>query len=485
MGRKIAEDSPMLSIWPVVLLAGLLPFGGDEEAKPFPVDARGDIRFEMDGARFSPGSTGSLDLYIAIPVAPLAESPDSAGYAQLSLALTFKDVKGDEVARVDGTSWVPLATSAEGGNGTSATHVLTLRPAAPGTTSQVRLRIEDLNGRKKGIMDRARKKKPWGEAIGRFVGDPLSVGLSDVAFAWDLDRSEANAGAPVRMRLIPNPSRFYGLFHTSLLFYVERYEANSAQLRYRILRVSDGRIVASGADSSGSSSGGTQVFLLAADLSSIPAGLYRLAVQGAGGDSSVSGGNFQVLWETASWTRDEKALLEEAFVLLPPAEYERVQEMSRGEVEVYMRDLWYRNDPNPGTGVNELHDRFMERVEHADQFYVTALRRGMLSDRGRVYIRFGPPDEITKELNPQDQNLISNVLPSETVGDSYNQVRGIQARNPRDDRAYEIWTYQVRGDPLFPDMEEGTQRTGLKFIFVDDLGYGDMRLVYTNLSGAF
>jgi hypothetical protein len=29
------------------------------------------------------------------------------------------------------------------------------------------------------------------------------------------------------------------------------------------------------------------------------------------------------------------------------------------------------------------------------------------------------------------------------------------------------------------------QRTGLKFIFVDELGYGDMRLVYTNLAGVF
>ena len=475
----------MLSIWPAVLLAGLLPFGGDEEARPFPVEARGDIRFKMDAARFRRDSTAPLDLYIAIPVAPLTASPDSAGFAQLSLALTFKNGEGEEIGRVEETSWVPLASSGDGGAGLSATRLLTLRPATPGMTRQVRLRVEDLNGRKRGIVDRARKKKPWGEAIGRFVGDPLPFGLSDAAFAWDLDRSEAKADAPVRMRLIPNPSRFYGLYHTSLLFYIERYETGRTLLRYRILRVSDNRVVASGADSAGGSSGEAQAFLLAEDLSSIPAGLYRLEVQSAGGDSCASGGDFQVLWETASWTRDEKALLEEAFVLLPPTEYERLREMSRGEIEVYMRELWGRNDPNTATGVNELHDRFVERVEHADRFYVTALRRGMLSDRGRVYIRFGPPDEVAKELNPQDQNLIANVLPSETVGDSYNQVRGIQRRNPRDDRAYEIWTYQVRGDPLFPDLEIGTQRTGLKFIFVDDLGYGDMRLVYTNLFGAF
>lgn len=475
----------MLSIWPAVLLAGLLPFGGDEEARPFPVEARGDIRFEMDAARFRPTAAAPLDLYIAIPIASLTASPDSAGFAELKLALTYKDDDGDEIGRVDGVSWVPLLRSETGEAGDLSTHLLTLRPALPEATRELRLRVEDPNGRKKGIVDRARKKKPWGEAAGRFVGDPLAYGLSDPAFAWDVDRSEVSAGVPVRMRLIPNPSRYYGLYHTSLLFYVERYGDDRTPLRYRILRSSDNQAVASGADSAGDASGETQAFLLAKDLSSIPAGAYRLEVEGAEGDGSVAKGEFQILWESASWTRDEKALLEEAFVLLPSTEYERLREMSRGEIEVFMRDLWARNDPDLSTGANELHDRFVERVEHADRFYVTALRRGMLSDRGRVYIRFGPPDEVTKELNPQDQSLIANVLPSETVDDSYNQVRGIQSRNPRDDRAYEIWTYQVRGDPLFPDLEVGTQRTGLKFIFVDDLGYGDMRLVYTNLSGAF
>ncbi len=474
----------MIPTWPALLLAGILPFGGDDEARPFPVQARGDIRFEMDGARFRPGTASPLELYVTLPLAGLAESPDSAGFAQVSLDLTFEKTGGSELGHVEDTSWIPLALSGEEIEGLPARHLLTLRPDAPVETRQVSLRIEDLNGAKRGLLDRARKKKPSGKARGSFTGDPLACGVSDVAFAWDIDRSEAKAGTPVRMRLTPNPSRYYGLYHTSLLFYVECY-GPARNLTYRIRRLSDKVVVASGGDSARGPVSGVQAFLEAHDLSTLAAGVYRLEVPGAAGDSCMSGGQFQVLWETASWTRDEKALLEEAFVLLPPMEYERVREMSRGEVEVYMRDLWSRNDPNMATGVNELRERFLERVQYADRFFVTALRRGMLSDRGRVYIRFGPPDEVTKELNPQDQELIANVLPSETSGDSYDQVRGVQRRNARDDRAYEIWTYQVRGDPLFPEMELGAQRTGLKFIFVDDLGYGDLRLVYTNLSGAF
>jgi GWxTD domain-containing protein len=474
----------MIPIWPTLLLVGILPFGGDDEAHPFPVEARGDIRFEMDGARFGPKGDAPLDLYLGIPLAPLTASPDSAGFAELSFELTFEEGGGDDIGKLRGNAWVALAASEPTASGLPARKAVTLHPQAPEGTVQVRLRLEDVNGRKRGIMDRARGRKTWGEASGRFVGDPTPCGFSDIAFAWDLDRSEEKAGAPVRMRLTPNPSRYYGLYHTSLLFYVERYGV-SKTLSYRVRRLSDNQVVASGSDSASAPSSEVHAYLLGQDLSTFPAGAYQLEVQGIEGDTCATRGLFQVLWESGSWTRDDKALLEEAFVLLNSTEYEKVQEMSRGEVEVYMSELWSRNDPNKATGVNELRDRFLERVAYADRFYRTALRRGMLSDRGRVYIRYGPPDEITQELNPQDQELIANVLPLETTGDSYQQMRGIQGQNPRDDRAYEIWKYQIRGDPLFPEMELGVQKTGLEFIFVDDLGYGDMRLIYTNQSGAF
>jgi len=112
-----------------------------------------------------------------------------------------------------------------------------------------------------------------------------------------------------------------------------------------------------------------------------------------------------------------------------------------------------------------------------------------------VFIRFGSPDEMTKELNPQDLDLLANVFPGETGAGNLDDISGSGRTNPRDDltrhrsthdaRAYEIWSYQVRGEPLFPDLELGIRTTGLKFIFVDDLGYGDMRLIYTNQSGAY
>ncbi len=476
----------MSSILTAVLLAGILPFGGDKRAEPFPVEAHGEIRFQLDGARFRSraGSPQVQELYLSIPQESLQPSPDSTGNARVEVELGFEDAEGDEIGRAVEDLWIPLKLPGEGDLVFRPRHLLTLRPAVPEGASQVRVRIEDLVGRKRGLLDRMRGKRPSGEARAGLSGGAGACSLSDVVFVWDVDRSEAAASYPVRLRLRPNPLRYYGLYHTTLLFYLESYGAG-VELPYRILRLPGGEEVYGSIDSARAESGNPVAHLVGLDVSSLPAGMYRVEARASGADTCRSRADFQLLWEAESWTRDEKELFEEAYVLLNPMEYERVRDMPRGDVEVYMRELWSRHDPDPSSGRNELHDIYRERMGHANRFFATAIRKGMLSDRGRVYIRYGPPDEITKELNPQDQDLISQVLPAEIAPDRYDQVRGTRARNPRDDRAYEIWNYTVRGEPLFPEQEVPVQKSGLKFIFVDELGYGDMRLIYTNLSGAF
>lgn len=474
----------MTSLWPAVLLAGILPFSGDREAAPFPVEARGDINFELDAARFDPSSGAPIEIYLSIPQAALTASADSSGFAHIRTKITFEDGDGDEIASAGETSWIAFLPPSSGEAVFATRHLLTIRPKIPVKASQIRVHIEDLEGRKSGVLDRIRSKNRSGEARGKFEGRAPACGLSDPVFIWDVDRSAETAQLPVRGRLRPNPLRYYGLYHTTLLFYVEGL-GEPSEIAYRIRKAESGETVAAGIDSSRASPSGVRAYLEGVDLSTFPSGAYRVDVSHGTTDSCVVSGTFQILWDSASWNQDRETLREEAYVLLGPTEYEKVLAMSRGEVESYMQDLWARHDPDPGTGRNELRDRYAERVDHANRFFGTSFRKGMLTDRGRVYIRYGAPDEITKELNPQDKDVIARVLPGEVESDRLDIIRKPAPREARDDRAYEIWTYQVRGDPLFPEQELPVQRTGLKFIFVDDLGYGDMRLVYTNISGGF
>lgn len=68
----------------------------------------------------------------------------------------------------------------------------------------------------------------------------------------------------------------------------------------------------------------------------------------------------------------------------------------------YFQRFWKRMDPNPETEKNELMDEFYLRVNVANQNFSTISQEGWKTDRGRIFIKFGDPDDIERhpfELN--------------------------------------------------------------------------------------
>jgi GWxTD domain-containing protein len=62
----------------------------------------------------------------------------------------------------------------------------------------------------------------------------------------------------------------------------------------------------------------------------------------------------------------------------------------------FMTDFWKRRDPTPGTPVNETRQLFYDGVAYADKTYSEsgrAARPGWKTDRGRIYVKNGSPDE--------------------------------------------------------------------------------------------
>ena len=59
----------------------------------------------------------------------------------------------------------------------------------------------------------------------------------------------------------------------------------------------------------------------------------------------------------------------------------------------FIEVFWAALDPTPGTAVNERRVEFWKRVEAADREFQEGLAPGWKSDRGKVYILVGPPDE--------------------------------------------------------------------------------------------
>jgi GWxTD domain-containing protein len=63
------------------------------------------------------------------------------------------------------------------------------------------------------------------------------------------------------------------------------------------------------------------------------------------------------------------------------------------EREHFIEQFWLRRDPTPDTPRNEFKEEHYRRIAYANQHYASSIP-GWKTDCGRIYITYGPPDEI-------------------------------------------------------------------------------------------
>jgi GWxTD domain-containing protein len=63
------------------------------------------------------------------------------------------------------------------------------------------------------------------------------------------------------------------------------------------------------------------------------------------------------------------------------------------EREQFIEQFWLRRDPTPDTVENEFKEEHYERIAYANERYASGIP-GWKTDRGRIYILYGKPDEI-------------------------------------------------------------------------------------------
>ena len=67
------------------------------------------------------------------------------------------------------------------------------------------------------------------------------------------------------------------------------------------------------------------------------------------------------------------------------------------EREHFIEQFWMRRDPTPNTVENEMKMEHYRRIAYTNQNFSAGIP-GWKTDRGRIYIVYGPPDE--KESHP-------------------------------------------------------------------------------------
>ena len=63
------------------------------------------------------------------------------------------------------------------------------------------------------------------------------------------------------------------------------------------------------------------------------------------------------------------------------------------EREQFIEQFWLRRDPSPDSQENEYKEEHYRRIAYTNERYASGIP-GWKSDRGRIYITFGPPDEL-------------------------------------------------------------------------------------------
>ncbi len=114
-----------------------------------------------------------------------------------------------------------------------------------------------------------------------------------------------------------------------------------------------------------------------------------------------------------------------------PDELKKLKKAEEEDRNRLWKEFWDMRDPTPGTDRNEAEEEHFERVEYANKHFSCGIE-GWRTDRGRIYIKYGKPDEI--ESHPFEINQ----------------------------PPYEIWYYYSKKQ---------------RFVFVDKHGFGDYILV--------
>ena len=63
------------------------------------------------------------------------------------------------------------------------------------------------------------------------------------------------------------------------------------------------------------------------------------------------------------------------------------------ERQQFIEQFWLRRDPTPDTEENEFKEEHYRRIAYANEHYASGIP-GWRTDRGRIYVVYGPPDEI-------------------------------------------------------------------------------------------
>lgn len=233
-------------------------------------------------------------------------------------------------------------------------------------------------------------------------------GISDLQISHTLVPAErSNRFVKNGYKLIPFPEREFTRRRYLLTSYMEIYGAkkDSVLLTYRIFR--DGSVIDTAFNDYTVGAGEVMVVPMVFNILGYKPGNYNLIVSGDyNGENFKVNKNFiikEITRETHLAQLPDSIFDYASFIryISTQKEITKYNNLGRDGKKLFLARFWMRRDPDPDTRENEALKEHVNRVKYADRNFIGGIgsRKGRESDRGRIYIKYGEPDDIIRRTN--------------------------------------------------------------------------------------
>ena len=146
-------------------------------------------------------------------------------------------------------------------------------------------------------------------------------------------------------------------------------------------------------------------------------------------------------------------LQEDVIYIISPEERKVFLQLSTNEErEQFIEQFWLRRSPNPDLQENPFKEEHYRRIAYANEHFASGIP-GWKTDRGKIYIMWGPADEV--ESHP--------------MGGTYERPMA-EGGGSTTTYPWEKWRYR------YLEGLEGTSNTDVELEFVDPSGSGEYRM---------
>ncbi len=380
-------------------------------AEDWPGRSDGALKFFVDQAAFK-GSEGRslVEFYFLLEAAQLEYVPEGGKFvAEMDMSVVIRDSIGETVAESSWTRIISVSDLSSLSEGGVPYRDVTGVQVRPGSYDAV-VTVEDMFGDKTGQMTLP-------ILVPDFSDDRLSA--SDLILASSVEPAEKDTKfTKSGFDVIPNTTRRH-LIGKPLTAYVELYNlspGDDARSETFVLGYSltdtGGVAVKSFPAVRLKKPGSSAVKMLTADTEGLPPGRYYFEIEAfdSGSKQHVKQRRSVILASDeapveAELTEDQLRNLRYYRWIKPLGSkadlkvYEQVKMDEQAQMK-FLRQFWKKLDPTPGTAINERLIEHLRRMRHCDDYFSgRAGLAGSETQMGRVYIQYGPPDDIERNVS--------------------------------------------------------------------------------------